>query len=103
MKKFLKTYFKFIIGIAALMLVVLAFFVIPRKESSLEMLSLKDWRAASMERRTAAVRVLTATDQNLDRIVACVDKMATLPDSGDMPVRDATELCFVGYELRNNI
>lgn len=101
--KFIKKYLKFIIGVAVLLGAVFAFFTIPRDGSKLEVGTLKDWRAAATERRIAAVRVLTASDNNLDGVVACVDKMSELPDSGDMAVRDAVELCFVGYQLRENI
>lgn len=103
MKKFIKKYLKFIIGVCVLLCVVFAFVTMPRKSTSLETAKLKDWRAASLERRIAAAKILTATDTNLDLLVACVDKMATLPDSADMPVRDAAELCFVGIKLKDNI
>jgi hypothetical protein len=103
MKKFLKKYLKFIVGIFALLIVVFVFVIVPRKSASLETSTLKDWQSASLERRMAAAKILTATDTNLDLLVACVDKMATLPDSADMPVRDATELCFVGIKLKENI
>lgn len=103
MKKFIKKYLKFIIGICVLLGVVFVFVTMPRKSTSLETSTLKDWRAASMERRIAAAKILTATDANLELLVACVDKMATLPDSADMPVRDATELCFMGIKLKENI
>lgn len=101
--KFIKKYLKFIIGTAVLLGVFFAFFTIPRDGSKLEVGTLKDWRAAATERRIAAVRVLTASDENLDGVVACVDKMSALPDSSEMAVRDAVELCFVGYQLRENI
>lgn len=103
MKKFIKKYLKFIIGVCVLLGVVFVFVTLPRKSTSLETGALKDWRAASMERRVAAAKILTATDSNLEMLVACVDKMATLPDSADMPVRDATELCFMGIKLKENI
>ena len=101
--KFIKKYLKFIIGIGVLLAAVFAFFTIPRDGSKLEVGTLKEWRAAETERRIAAVRVLTASDEPNEGVVACVDKMATLPDSSDMAVRDAVELCFVGYQLKNNI
>ena len=101
--RFIKKYLKFIIGIAVVLGAVFAFFTIPRDGSKLEIGTLKDWRAAATDRRIAAVRVLAATDDNIEGVVACVDKMATLADSSDMAVRDAVELCFVGYQLRENI
>ena len=99
MKQFIKKYIKFIIGIMVLMLVVVVF-VQTMKTTALETGLLKDWRSA---RRENAVKVLTASDKDLGLLVACVDKMAELPDSGDMSVRDAAELCYVGLQLKNNI
>lgn len=100
--KILKKILLFVIGIFALLFVV-SIFVRIQKTTSLESGTLKDWRVASVERRVAAVKILRASDENLDALVKCVDKMATLPDSNDMSVRDATELCFMGMQLKENI
>lgn len=100
--KILKKILLFVVGIFALVGAVYMF-VGTQKATALETGTLKDWRAASVERRMAAVKILRANDDNLDILVRCVDKMATLPDSGDMTVRDATELCFMGVQLKENI
>ncbi len=99
---FLKKYFKIFIGIAALILVIVVFFFAQRS-NDLEGGNLKNWRSASTERRTAAAKIITAGEENLELIVACVDKMATLPDSGEMAVRDAMSLCYTGIQLKENI
>lgn len=101
MKK-MKKFLLFIVGIFAL-LVAIYMFVGVQKATSLESGTLKDWRSASVERRMAAVKILRASDKDLEMLVKCVDKMATLPDSSDMAVRDATELCFMGMQLKENI
>jgi len=102
MRKFLKKYLIFFVGIGVLILAIFVF-VQTQKTTALESGQLKSWRSASVQRRIAAVRVLTASENNLDLLVKCVDKIATLPDSSDMPVRDAVELCFVGVQLKENI
>ena len=102
MKKFVKKYLKFFVGIGVLILAIFVF-VQTQKTTALESGQLKNWRSASVQRRVAAVKVLTASENNLELMVKCVDKIATLPDSGDMPVRDAVELCFVGMQLKENI
>lgn len=102
MKLFLKRYLKFIIGVAAL-LVVLFMFGQTRATTSLEVGQLKDWGSATVERKITAVKVLTAQEKDLDLLVKCIDKMATLPDSANLPVRDATELCFMGVKLKDNM
>ena len=103
MKKALIRGIIFMIGVGVLLMAVFAFFTLPEhKEAALETTQLSDWRGATIERRIAAAKVLTASENNLDLLVACVDKMATLPDSADMPVRDAMQLCFVGIQLKNH-
>lgn len=102
MKSFLKKYLKFFVGVGVLLIAIFVF-VQTQKTTALESGQLKDWRSASVERRNAAIKVLTASENNSELLIKCVDKMATLPDSGDMPVRDAVELCFVGIQLKDNI
>ena len=102
MKNFLKKYLKFVLGIAAILLVIFLF-IQSQKNSDLESRNLNAWRNASVDNRIAAVKILIATEDNVDLIVQCVDKIASLPDSSEMTVRDATELCFMGTKLKNNI
>lgn len=100
--KFIKKYFKLFIGICVLVMVVLVFFFAKRGET-LEIGTLKDWRVASMDRRVASVQILTASEDNNDILVACIDKISTLPDSSEMAVRDAISLCQTGLKLQQNM
>lgn len=97
-----KKYLKFVIGICVLILAIVVFFMTQRT-SDLEGGTLKTWRAASQERRIAAVKILTASDTDSDLLVKCVDKIASLPDSGEMAIRDAVSLCYTGLQLKDNI
>ncbi len=99
---FLKKYFKIFIGIAVLILVVIVFFFAQRS-STLETGTLKDWRASSVERRVAAAQILTGEDKDVDLLVACITKMAELPESGEMAIRDAASLCHTGIQLKTNL
>lgn len=99
---FIKKYFKIFIGVSALILVVVVFFFAQRS-STLETGTLKDWRAASIESRVSAAQILTGEDRNIDLLVACVNKMAELPESGDMVIRDAVSLCYTGIQLKENL
>ena len=99
--KFIKKYLKLIIGIAVLVFVIIVFFFAMRT-SNLENASLRKWRAADLNRRMAAAQILSASDNNLELLVKCVDKIATLPDSGDMAVRDAVVLCNMGIVMNSN-
>ncbi|MBP3397318.1 MAG: hypothetical protein J6K82_00110 [Alphaproteobacteria bacterium] len=99
---FIKKYFKIFIGIAVLILAVVVFFF-SQQSSDLETGVLKDWRAAPMDRRVASAQILTGADKNIDLLVACIDKMATLPDSGEMAIRDAASVCYTGIQLKESL
>ncbi|MBN1324692.1 MAG: hypothetical protein JW974_00515 [Alphaproteobacteria bacterium] len=97
-----KKHLKLFIGISALILVAVGFFFY-QKSSDLENDNMRHWATASLERRAAAVKILTGNDENTDLMVQCLDKVSTLPNSADMSVRDATSLCFMGIQLKDNI
>ena len=99
--KVIKKYLKFIIGIAVLLVVIVVFMLV-MQTSDLENGDLKKWRAADLDARMAAAQILSASDENLELLVQCVDKMACLPDSGEMAVRDAMSLCYTGIQLKAN-
>ena len=99
----MKSVFKFLLGIAVLLAIFFVFFRTQRS-TDLAVDTLKHWAAASNDQRTAAARVIVASDDaDIDLIVACVTKMATLPDSNEMVVRDAISLCHTGIILKENI
>ena len=99
--KFLKKYLKFFIGVAVLILGIL-FIPSVISSSDLENGNLKRWRTADLARRTAAAQLLSASNETIELLVQCVDKMATLPDSSDMAVRDAVALCYTGIQVNQN-
>lgn len=98
---FLKRYLKFFIGVAVLILFIIVFFFAMRS-SDLESGNLKQWRGADLTRRTAAAQILSASDEDVDLLVQCVDKIASLPESGNMAIRDAVALCYTGIQVNKN-
>jgi hypothetical protein len=99
---FIKKYLKLFIGVGVLILVLVVFFF-AKRSNVLETGTLKDWRAASLDRRISAAQIMVGADKNSDLLVACIDKMATLPESGEMAVRDAASLCQTGIILKENL
>ncbi len=100
--KAIKKSLLFSIGVAVLLLVICIFFFAQRS-NDLETGNMKNWLAASSDRRAAAVKILTASDEHNDLLIACVDKIASLPDSGEMAIRDAVSLCYTGIQLKDSI
>ena len=99
--KLIKKYLKFIIGIAVLIMAVVVFLLL-MQTSDLENGNMKKWRSADLDNRMAAAQILSASDENLELLVKCVDKIASLPESGEMAVRDAMSLCYTGMQLKAN-
>ncbi|MDR1207270.1 MAG: hypothetical protein LBK26_02550 [Rickettsiales bacterium] len=99
--KFIKNNVKFIIGILVLGLVATVFFI-SMKPQDLETGDLRAWVSAPSSRRGVAVEILTGSRDNISLMVACIDKMSALPDSGNVKVRDAASLCAVGIALKAN-
>ena len=101
--KHLKKIILFVVGIGVLLMAIFVFFRTNQKTTNLEAGNLSNWRAASVEQRIAAAKILIASEENIYIIVACVDKMSTLADSGDMAIRDAVALCNTGIQLKSNL
>lgn len=99
---FIKKYLKILIGIAALLLVFVVF-VLSQRTGELETGTLKNWVAAPLERRIAAAKILIGTDANSELVAQCVDKIAAIPESGDMAIKDAASLCYTGIQLKENL
>ena len=101
--KFIKRNFIFVVGLAVLVLTAFIFFSGMKAQSNLEDGELRAWKSASEARRVAAVKILTGSEENNDIMVACLDKMAILPDSGTVKIRDAASLCLTGIMLKDNL
>ena len=99
----MKSVLKFVLGICVLLTVFFVFFH-TQQSNDLAAGNLKNWASASADQRTTTARVVVASDDaDIDLIVACVNKMSTLPDSHEMIVRDAISLCHTGIILKENI
>ena len=98
----MKSLLKFALGIAVLLVVIFVFFH-SQNAKNLEQDNLKHWLASSNDQRVAAVKVAVAGDGDIDLIVACVNKIASLPDSGEMDVTTAIVLCHTGNTVKENI
>lgn len=99
---FIKKYFKILIG-AGVLVLALFVFAASLQSKDLSTGTLKSWQSANADERASTVRTLVGGDKNTDIIVACVGKMATLPDSGEMTIADATRLCNLGMQLKENL
>ena len=100
--KFIKKYLKIFIG-AGVLVLALFVFAASLRSKDLSTGTLKGWLSANNDERVSTVQTLVGGDKNIDILVACVSKIATLPDSGEMTVADAARLCNLGLPLKENL
>lgn len=99
---FIKKYSKILIG-AAVLVMALFIFTASLRSKDLSSGTLKNWASANNEERLSTIRTLIGGDENIDIIVACVGKIATLPDAGEMTIADAARLCNMGMQLKQSL
>lgn len=100
--KFIKKYFKIFIGAGVVLATILVFARV-QQSADLANGTLKQWKSANADERATAIATLVGTDTNNELMVACVDKMSTLPDSAEMAIADAARLCNLGVQLKQNL
>lgn len=98
---FIKKYFKILIG-AGVLLIALGVFISFTGSKDLANGTLKDWPKAALEDRKTTMQMMVGSEENTELLVQCVDKMATLPESGEMAITDAARLCNLGILLKEN-
>lgn len=65
--------------------------------------NMKKWQSLTQEQRTHTIGLVIkddVTDQDL--LIKCVDKIASLPDSNEMLIRDAAAICYGGIQLNTS-
>ncbi len=88
---------------ASIIIAVLAIFIVlgifVRPTSSFENARMGKWTTMNdMQRQTAIGRIVKDFDGD-EILVKCVDKIAQLPDSNEMLIRDAIVLCHGGIQM----
>ena len=63
--------------------------------------SLKKWQFLSEQHRIATLNRIVPNAQDSELLIQCVSKIAQLPDSETMDIRDATVLCYNGIKLNS--
>ena len=86
-----------------ILLVVLGFFV--KHIYTFENSNMKKWLSLSEQQQILTVkRVISDFDalENSDLLIQCITKIALLPDSERMDIRDAASLCYNGIKINSN-
>jgi len=86
-----------IAGIVVLVLIVLGFFV--NRTYTFENSNMKKWLELSDEQQIKTLKRVVKKSDNDDLLIQCVTKIAELPDSEKMDIRDAVVLCYNGIKI----
>jgi len=85
-----------------ILLVVLGFFV--KHIYTFENANMKKWLSLSEQQRVLTLkRVMPNFDslEDQDLLIQCITKIAQLPDSQTMDIRDAASLCYNGIKINS--
>ena len=88
------------IGIATLILVVLIVLgLFVKSNRTFENSNMKKWSELSESQQIDAVYKVVSDVDDMGLLLNCVTKIADLPDSERMDVRDAISLCYNGIKI----
>ena len=95
----IKLFIKASIIVAVLFVfIVLGIFVRPAS-SDFENSHMKKWLVLNEQQRVSVLNRVVNGAEDQDLLFKCVDKIARLPDSDDMLIRDAISLCYNGIKM----
>ena len=87
------------IGVLAI-LVFLGFFV--KYNYTFENADMTKWLKMSESQRISTLNRVVPNYENQELLIQCVTKIAQLPDSDKMDIRDAIALCYNGIKATDN-
>lgn len=94
----IKLFIKASIIIAILLVfVVLGIFV--RPTTTFENAHMKKWQVLTEQQRVKTIQRVVKDVDDEELLLKCVDKIASLPDSNEMLIRDAVAICYNGIKL----
>jgi len=85
--------------VVLLVLVILGFFV--NYTYTFENSDMKKWLELTDEQRTKTVKRVIPKLEDDALLIQCVTKIAELPDSEKMDIRDAVALCYNGIKINS--
>lgn len=88
-----------IAGAVLVVLIVLGFFV--KNTRTFENADMKKWLALTESQQIATLNRVVANFDNQTLLIKCVTKIAKLPDSDKMDIRDAIVICYNGIKINS--
>ena len=88
-----------IAGAVLVVLIVLGFFV--KNTRTFENTDMKKWLALTENQQIATLHRVVTNYDNETLLIKCVTKIAQLPDSDKMDIRDAIVICYNGIKINS--
>lgn len=96
----IKTFIKMSVAFGLVILFIfLGFFV--KHKRSFENSNMGKWAALSDTQRIETLQKIIPNIEDQDLLLACMDKIATLPESSNMIIQSAASLCYNGIKLNS--
>ncbi len=77
--------------------IVLGLFVRPNR--TFENVNMKKWLNLTSEQRALTIEHIIKDVQDKELLIKCLDKIAELPNSNEMLIKDATVICYSGIQM----
>ena len=97
----IKRFIKIIIAVAIILLAFISGIFV-KYSHTFENNNMTKWLTITDSQRISTLERIVKEPENQDLIIACVNKIAELPDSNEMIIRDAISLCYNGIKLNRN-
>ena len=81
-----------------LLFIILGFFV-QYTNRTYENSNMKKWKKLTDSQKTTTLNYIVKNNPDSELMLACMDKISTLPDANEMMIRDAAALCYNGIKL----
>ncbi len=101
-KKTKLQHIKFFIKASIVVFVLLVFIVLGifvRPAQTFENSNMKKWADLTVEQRTQTLERIIKNISDQELLMKCVDKIASLPNSNEMLIKDAAVICYTGIQM----
>ena len=85
--------------IVAVLFVFIVFGIFIRPNHTFENSRVKKWSFLDEQQRVSTLNRVIKNADNQELLFQCVDKIASLPDSNEMLIRDAIAICYSGIQM----
>ena len=100
--KFIKRIMKITIACSVVVVLIVLGFFVKNGYNTFENSGMEKWLSLTESQRIATLRRVVPNCDDNELLLKCVTRVAQLPDSDKMDIRDAIVICYNGIKLNEN-